>query len=209
MERGHKNVVDEQECLSWLNSKKPNLVLNVCFGSGCRFPNEQLMEIAYGLEASGHQFIWVVLGKDDEKEKGREKEREKERGRERFLNHYGWNLVLESVRVGALMITWPLYAKQLYNKKLVTHVLGIGVEVGAKDWNLWLDIGKKMIRSESVEKGVRRLMDDGDGVVEMRQKAKQLREKAKRAVGESWSSYRNLTILIEEIKKLRDHRVGG
>ncbi|KAA8521163.1 hypothetical protein F0562_011832 [Nyssa sinensis] len=210
VERGHRTVVGEQECLSWLSSKKPNSVLYVCFGSGCRFPDEQLMEIACGLEASGHQFIWVVLGKDDDEEE-EEREKwlpegfdEKINGRGMmvkgwapqvlildhpsiggFLTHCGWNSVIEGVSAGVPMITWPLYAETFYNEKLVTQVLGIGMEVGVEDWNLWVDAGKKVIRRESIEKCVRRLMDDGDeGVVLMRQKAKELGEKARRAVEE-------------------------
>ncbi|KAA8521998.1 hypothetical protein F0562_012688 [Nyssa sinensis] len=210
VDRGQKTVVGEhaQECLSWLNLKKPNKVLYVCFGSACRFPDEQLMEIACGLEASGHQFMWAILGKDDEKEEEREKWLpkgfdEKINGRGMivkgwapqvlildhpsvggFLTHCGWNSVIEGVSAGVPMVTWPLYAEHFYNEKLVTQVLGIGVEVGVEDWNLWVDAGKKVIRRESIEKCVRRLMDDGDEGLEMRQKAKKLGEKARRAVEE-------------------------
>ncbi|KAA8521153.1 hypothetical protein F0562_011842 [Nyssa sinensis] len=186
VERGHRTVVGEQECLSWLSSKKPNSVLYVCFGSGCRFPDEQLMEIACGLEASGHQFIWVVLGKDDDEE---------EEEREKWLPE-GFD---EKINGRGMMV-----------KGWAPQVLGIGMEVGVEDWNLWVDAGKKVIRRESIEKCVRRLMDDGDeGVVLMRQKAKELGEKARRAVEEGGSSHRNLTLLIEELKQLRDHKSDG
>ncbi|KAA8521142.1 hypothetical protein F0562_011815 [Nyssa sinensis] len=147
------------------------------------------MEIACGLEASGHQFIWVVLGKDDEEEKEEEEEREK------WLPE-GFD---EKINGRGMMV-----------KGWAPQVLGIGMEVGVEDWNLWVDAGKKVIRRESIEKCVRRLMDDGDeGVVLMRQKAKELGEKARRAVEEGGSSHRNLTLLIEELKQLRDHKSDG
>ncbi|PSS04143.1 Scopoletin glucosyltransferase [Actinidia chinensis var. chinensis] len=232
VERGQKTVVGEHECLSFLDSKKPNSVLYICFGSACIFPNDQLMEIACGVEASTHQFIWVVFGKDNE-ESAEEKEewlpkgfeeRTKERGMivkgwapqvlildhpsiGGFLTHCGWNSVIEGVSAGVPMATWPLYAEHFYNEKLVTQVLGIGVEVGKMDWNLWVDAGKEVVKRENVERAVRKLMDSGDPAAgTRRQKAKELGEKARRAVQEGGSSHRDLTLLIEELKQLRDER---
>ncbi|KAK2658104.1 hypothetical protein Ddye_011156 [Dipteronia dyeriana] len=46
--------------VSWLDSKEPNSVLYVCFGSLCEFTESQLWEIASGLEPSKASFIWVV-----------------------------------------------------------------------------------------------------------------------------------------------------
>ncbi|KAJ7002834.1 LOW QUALITY PROTEIN: hypothetical protein NC653_008145 [Populus alba x Populus x berolinensis] len=43
--------------MSWLDSKKPNSVVCICFGSMANFIASQLKEIATDLEASGHQFI--------------------------------------------------------------------------------------------------------------------------------------------------------
>ncbi|CAD5318579.1 unnamed protein product [Arabidopsis thaliana] len=58
--RGKKANIDEQECLKWLDSKTPGSVVYLSFGSGTGLPNEQLLEIAFGLEGSGQNFIWVV-----------------------------------------------------------------------------------------------------------------------------------------------------
>jgi soyasapogenol B glucuronide galactosyltransferase len=32
------------------------------------------------------------------------------------------------------MVTWPLYAEQLDNEKLIVYVLRIGIGVGAQEW---------------------------------------------------------------------------
>ncbi|TKY54072.1 Scopoletin glucosyltransferase [Spatholobus suberectus] len=75
-ERGQKSVVSVHECLSWLDSKRVNSVLYICFGTICYFPDKQLYEIASAIEASGHEFIWVVpekKGKEHESEEEREK----------------------------------------------------------------------------------------------------------------------------------------
>lgn len=68
--RGKEPAINERECLEWLDSKEPNSVIYICFGSITRFNSSQLREIALALEASGRQFIWVVRrtveGKDEE-----------------------------------------------------------------------------------------------------------------------------------------------
>ncbi|TKY54071.1 Scopoletin glucosyltransferase [Spatholobus suberectus] len=75
-ERGQKTVVSVHECLSWLDSKRVNSVLYICFGTICYFPDKQLYEIASAIEASAYEFIWVVpekKGKEHETEEEREK----------------------------------------------------------------------------------------------------------------------------------------
>jgi abscisate beta-glucosyltransferase len=59
-ERGQKTSVNEQTILSWLDSKELDSVLYVSFGSLARLAPEQILEIAHGLEASNHPFIWVI-----------------------------------------------------------------------------------------------------------------------------------------------------
>uniref|UniRef100_A0A0R0KUG7 Uncharacterized protein n=1 Tax=Glycine max TaxID=3847 RepID=A0A0R0KUG7_SOYBN len=58
--RGKEASIDEHECLKWLDTKKPNSVVYLCFGSAVKLSDSQLREIAMGLEASGQQFIWVA-----------------------------------------------------------------------------------------------------------------------------------------------------
>ncbi|KAL1822363.1 hypothetical protein ACET3Z_009141 [Daucus carota] len=231
MERGHETVVTDNDCLNWLNEKNFNSVIYVCFGSACVFPDPQLMEIACGLESCGKDFIWVVFGKDEEKDDDMIKWTpsgfnqnviKTRRGMiirgwapqvlilnhpsvGGFVSHCGWNSVIEAVSCGVPMVTWPLYAEHFYNEKLLTQVYGIGVEVGAEDWNLWVDSGKKIVRREKIEEAVRKLMDGEDEMVkEMRRKIEELGDVAKKAVQEGGSSHKNLMVLIEELKKLRD-----
>lgn len=59
-ERGKNSTIDVQSCLNFLNSKEPNSVLYISFGSLARLPHEQLKEIAHALESCDHSFIWVV-----------------------------------------------------------------------------------------------------------------------------------------------------
>lgn len=59
-ERELEASVDEHQCLKWLDSKKPNSVVYICFRSITNFADCQLLEFAVGLKASGQKFIWVV-----------------------------------------------------------------------------------------------------------------------------------------------------
>ncbi|KAF7844941.1 hydroquinone glucosyltransferase-like [Senna tora] len=56
---------NSSECLAWLDTQPKNSVLYVSFGSGGTLPQEQLNELAYGLELSGHKFLWVVRAPSD------------------------------------------------------------------------------------------------------------------------------------------------
>ncbi|CAH2075724.1 unnamed protein product [Thlaspi arvense] len=191
-EKAHKAVIEEEECLAFLNSKTPSSVLYICFGSACIFPNNQLMEIACGLEASGHNFMWVVFGKDDEKDEERDKWLPKgfeERTKWRGMIIKGWALQL-------LILDHP-------------SVLGIGVEVGKKHWSLWVwdDLEKEVVGRLNIEDTVRRVMDAGDPVGKMRrEKARAWGKKAHEALEEGGFSHQNLTVLIQELKELREMR---
>ncbi|KAE9609571.1 putative UDP-glucuronosyl/UDP-glucosyltransferase, UDP-glycosyltransferase family [Lupinus albus] len=236
-ERGQKSVVSVHECLTWLNSKPLNSVLYICFGSLCHFPDKQLYEIACGIEASGHGFIWVVPEKkgkehesDEEKEKWLPKEFE-ERNKMKgmiikgwapqvlilnhtaigaFLTHCGWNSTMEAISAGVPMITWPVHSEQFYNEKLITQVRGIGIEVGAQVWNncgSWKT--DKLVGRDQIEKVVKRLMEDGDEADKIRKRAHEFGNKARQAIQQGGSSYNNLTALIHNLRCLKHHKSDG
>ncbi|RYR26719.1 hypothetical protein Ahy_B02g061024 [Arachis hypogaea] len=180
--------IDENECLKWLDTKKPNSIVYVCFGSIANFPDSQLRDIAIGLEASGQHFIWVVKkSKEDEDEwlpEGFEKRME------------GKGLIIrEAVTAGVPMVIWPIAAEQFYNEKLVTEILKIGVPISAKKW---LRLIGDTVKWEAVEKGVKKIMV-GEEAEEMRNKAKVLSQLAKSAVEKGGSSYSDLDALIVEL----------
>lgn len=214
-QRGKTASVNEKECLKWLDSKTPNSVIYVCFGSVVKFTPPQLFELAMGLENSGQQFIWVVRKGEEETEdwlpEGYEKRNEgkgliirgwapqvvilEHEAIGGFVTHCGWNSALEGVSAGVPMVTWPVFAEQFHNEKLVSQVLRTGVEVGAKKW---IRTVGDSVKREAIEKAVRRVLV-GEEAEEMRSRAKKLGEMAKRAVQEGGSSYSNLSALIEEL----------
>lgn len=122
-QRGKEASVDEHECLKWLDSKKPNSVVYICFGTVANFSDSQLKEIAIALEASRQQFIWVVRKDKKAKDKeewlpeGFEKRMESKgliiRGWAPqvvildheavggFVTHCGWNSTIEGIAAGS------------------------------------------------------------------------------------------------------------
>ncbi|EXC17291.1 UDP-glucose flavonoid 3-O-glucosyltransferase 7 [Morus notabilis] len=228
--RGKESAIDEHECLKWLDSKKPNSVIYICFGTNSSFSASQLQEIATGLEASGQNFIWVVR-------KAKEKDQEKENSEEEwlpegyekrvegkgliirgwapqvlildheavggFVTHCGWNSVLEGISAGLPMVTWPIFAEQFYNEKLITEVLRTGVGVGAQKWIRFVG---DYVKSEQIERALKEIMI-GERSGEMRSRAKEIKEMALRAVEEGGSSYTDLGNLIEELKSRQSKKV--
>ncbi|KAF7848571.1 hypothetical protein BT93_L1835 [Corymbia citriodora subsp. variegata] len=217
--RGNQASIDQHECLKWLDSKQPNSVIYICFGSIANFDDAQLHEIAVGLEASGQQFIWVVK-KDPNVEEGKEKwlpngyeSRIRNKGLiirgwapqvlildheaiGGFVTHCGWNSILEAVTAGVPVVTWPVAAEQFYNEKLVTQVLKIGVDIGAKQW---VRFSGDSVKSERVEEAVKRVLV-GEEAEEMRRRARALAEMARGAVEEGGCSWSDLGALIQELK---------
>lgn len=53
------------DCVKWLENQRPNSVLYVSFGSGGTLPQQQLNELAFGLELSGEKFLWVLRAPND------------------------------------------------------------------------------------------------------------------------------------------------
>ncbi|AET01195.1 putative hydroquinone glucosyltransferase [Medicago truncatula] len=59
------NTQNESQCLSWLDEQKPNSVVFVSFGSGGTISQNQMNELALGLELSSQKFLWVVREPND------------------------------------------------------------------------------------------------------------------------------------------------
>lgn len=228
LQRGEASAIDEHECLTWLDSRRRRSVVYVCFGSVATFTPAQLRETAAGLEASNQDFIWVVRKKSKKIEEVEEEEEEEEewlppgfeeRVKERgmiirgwapqvvilghpavgaFVTHCGWNSTLEGVCAGVPMVTWPVFAEQFFNEKLVTEVLRTGVPVGNKRW---MRVGSEGVGREAVAEAVERVIA-GEEAAEMRRRAEGYKEMAKKAVEEGGSSYDSLNALIEDLSKL-------
>ncbi|XP_057435314.1 soyasapogenol B glucuronide galactosyltransferase-like [Lotus japonicus] len=222
-----RDLEKEPEWLNWLDSKKNESVLYVSFGSLTRLPQAQIVEIAHGLENSGHDFMWVIRKKDEDGDgesfllEFEQRMKESKMGYIIWnwapqllildhpaiggvVTHCGWNSVLESLNAGLPMITWPMFAEQFYNERLLADVLKIGVPVGVKENKFWTSMGEEeIVRREEILKAVVLLMGSGQESKEIRRRARELGDAAKRTIEEGGHSYNNLIQLIDELKSLK------
>lgn len=206
--RGRKasSGFDAERCKRWLDDRAKGSVLYVSFGSMGRLEPKQTVELGMGLVTSGRPFIWMV--REGAPMPPAEVEEVGIRGMVirgwapqlmvlshaalgGFLTHCGWNSVVEGVAAGVPMVTWPLGADQFLNEKLVVEVLKIGVEVGGRREGA-------LVGREEVARAVERVMGIGEEGNEIRRRAKELADKARRAMADSGSSALNLTQLIHD-----------
>ncbi|KAL6317830.1 hypothetical protein AAG906_030584 [Vitis piasezkii] len=197
---------EEQECLEWLDSKEPNSVVYVNFGSITVMTSQQLNEFAWGLVNSNQTFLWIIrpdLVSGDAAILPPEFVAEtKERGllagwcpQEQvlshpavggFLTHNGWNSTIESVSAGVPMICWPFFAEQQTNCRYCCTEWGIGMEIDSD------------VKRDEIERLVKELME-GEKGKELKKKAlewKALAEEATR--GPNGSSFSNLDKMITQ-----------
>ncbi|KAI7751518.1 hypothetical protein M8C21_022430 [Ambrosia artemisiifolia] len=224
-QRGSKDSINNHECMKWLDSQDNRSVIYACLGSLTRLTPLQFIELALGLEDSRYPFILVVKGgsKIEEIEKWLDESGYESRVKGRgvlirrwapqvlilshreigaFLTHCGWNSTVEGICAGVPMITWPQFADQFFNERLVVQVLGVGVGVGAQRVMHLEDEHDDEIQAkrEDVCKAVKRVMDEEKEGEERRENAKYLKEMAAQAIEEGGSSQVNLNLFIEDIR---------
>jgi UDP-glucosyl transferase 73C len=218
--------MDENQCLKWLDSWPLSSVIYACLGSLNRLTPPLLMELGLGLEASNKPFIWVLRGSYKSKEmenlllEDGFEERVKGRGLiihgwapqvlilshpaiGGFLTHCGWNSSLEGICAGVPMMTWPMFAEQFLNEKLIVQVLEVGVRVGVELALTWGEEEKfgVAVKRENVQEAVEKIMGEGEEREERRERARKLAEMAKKAIEEGGSSFFNITLLLQDIRQ--------
>lgn len=197
---------EESECIKWLNSKEPNSVVYVNFGSITVMTPQQMVEFAWGLANSNQTFLWIIrpdLVRGDSAVLPAEfVEGTKERGllaswcqQEEilshpaiggFLTHNGWNSTIESVCSGVPMVCWPFFAEQQTNCRYACCEWGIGMEI---DNN---------VKREEVEILVRTLMEEEKGK-KMKENVMEWKKKAEEAGRPNCTSYLNFEKLVKEV----------
>lgn len=198
---------EETDCLDWLDTKSRNSVVYISFGCITVMSAKQLVEFAWGLAASGKEFLWVirpdlVAGKSPVVPPEFLAETEDRRmlvswcPQEKvlshpaiggFLTHCGWNSTLESLCGGVSMICWPFFAEQPTNCKFCCDEWGVGMEIGGD------------VKREEVEAVVRELMD-GEKGKKMREKAEEWRRLAEEATKHKFgSSVVNFETLVNKV----------
>ncbi|XP_027356242.1 7-deoxyloganetin glucosyltransferase-like isoform X2 [Abrus precatorius] len=198
---------EESQCLEWLNSKEPNSVIYVNFGSITVMTSDQLVELAWGLANSNKTFLWVirpdlVAGENSILPLEFLKET-RNRGMllswcpqevlghhavGGFLTHCGWNSTLESVCEGVPMLCWPFFAEQQTNCRFCCKEWGVGLEIDD-------------VKREKIEGLVRELMERQKGQ-KMKARALEWKKLAKYAASSPHgSSFVNMDNMVGHVLK--------
>ncbi|XP_050382046.1 anthocyanidin 3-O-glucosyltransferase 2-like [Argentina anserina] len=205
--------------MKWLDDQSPKSVVFLCFGSSGSFDENQLKEIAIGLEQSGQRFLWSVrqrpttgrLGIPGEYTSYDEflpqdfSKRTKDIGMlcgwapqaevlghkaiGGFVSHCGWNSILESLWFGVPIVTWPIYAEQQINAFQMARDMGLGVEL-----RVVYNKDGDFVTADEIEKALRRLME-GDN--EIRKRVQEMSRKCRNAVDDGGSSSASFRSLIQ------------
>ncbi|KVH97850.1 beta-D-glucosyl crocetin beta-1,6-glucosyltransferase-like [Cynara cardunculus var. scolymus] len=178
----------QNSTIQWLDTKATGSTVFVSFGSEYFLSSADIEEIAYGLEMSKVNFIWVLRFPKGERNIRVEEalplgflEKVRNRGLVvegwapqtkilghksvgGFVSHCGWSSVMEAMKFGVPIIAMPMHLDQPVNARLVTEV-GVGVEVVRE--------ADGRLRREKVAAVVRRVVVSklGEGV---RKKAKKM-----------------------------------
>ncbi|KAF3438002.1 hypothetical protein FNV43_RR20758 [Rhamnella rubrinervis] len=151
-QRGGSSSVSANLILSWLDEHEDHKVVYITFGSVTVLTNDQMEQLASGLEKSGVHFVWSVKEPIEGQADGEYatvppgfEDRVAGRGlvirgwapqvlilRHRavgaILCHCGWNTVLEAIVAGVVMLAWPMVADQFRNA-LALEQLKAGIKV--------------------------------------------------------------------------------
>lgn len=211
--------LEKSRPLAWLDDQPEKSVLYVSFGSRTAISREQIKELGDGLVRSGKRFLWVVKDKKVDLEDGADlvdliglglMEKVKGSGlvvknwlnQEKvlshpaiggFVTHCGWNSITEALWHGVPMLLWPQHGDQRINADLVES---IGVGMWVKSWG-WVG-DETVVEGNEIAEAVGEMM--GNEV--LRARAAEVRDEAKKAVGEAGSSYKEFGDLIETWKGL-------
>ncbi|GFP87565.1 zeatin o-glucosyltransferase [Phtheirospermum japonicum] len=209
------------KCLEWLDKHEPNSVIYVSFGTTVSLEEEQIKELALGLEQSKVKFLLVLRDADKGNVfDGKVRQIELPEGFEErvegigmverdwapqpqilahpstggFMSHCGWNSCVESIRMGVPIAAWPMHSDQPANTVLVTDILKMGLVV--REWKQRMEL----VRASSVVSVVRRLMasEEGNGI---RKRAEEVRDIVGRATQDGGVSRAEMDSFVAHISR--------
>ncbi|KAK9697880.1 hypothetical protein RND81_08G066800 [Saponaria officinalis] len=186
---------EDTKTLEWLDSKKPNSVIYVSFGTTSFLTNEQLVEFSWGLANSKYNFLWIVRPDivkggssiippgflDEVKDRAMltswcaQEKVLKHPSIKVYLSHSGWNSILESTSSGVPLICWPSYADQPTNCWFACKKMGVALEM------------EGAVERGKVEEIIREAMD-GEKGKEIKKNAMEWKRLSEEAISSSGSS---------------------
>ncbi|CAI9111870.1 OLC1v1012199C1 [Oldenlandia corymbosa var. corymbosa] len=197
---------EDSSCVTWLDKQAPKSVIYVAFGSTSRFSEEQIKEIASGLELMEKPFLWVawsgltngtsmsfpdgfvdrVAGRGKIVDWAPQERVLAHPSIACFISHCGWGSFMESISMGVPFLCWPYFGDQLYTQTCICEAWKVG---------LWLNADEKGIISRNeIKKQVDNLFSDE----KIRSNAMKLKEMARESISEGGSSYKSLEHFVSQ-----------
>lgn len=196
---------DPSDCVGWLRTKPRRSTVYVSFGSMAALSDVQMKEIAWGLKATGFNFLWAV--RPSEERKLPEKFKEEELGDTGlivnwspqmeilsdpavgcFFTHCGWNSTVEGLSVGVPMVGMPQWTDQTTDAKLVEDVWRVRVRVRVREDGI--------VTREEIKGCIMEVM----GNEEMWRNAARWKDLAVASVSKGGSSDKNIDRLVAGIE---------
>ncbi|KAL8036970.1 hypothetical protein ABFX02_11G010000 [Erythranthe guttata] len=211
-------------CLEWLDKQEPNSVIYVSFGTTTSLSDEQIKELAFGLEQSKVKFLWVLRDADKgDIFDGQVRRAELPDGFEErveglgmvvrewapqpqilahpstggFVSHCGWNSCIESITMGVPIAAWPMHSDQPSNSVLITEILKMGLIV--REWAQRFEI----VKASTIENVLKTLMTSKEGD-EIRKRAEELAATVQHATQQGGASRLELDSFIAHITREND-----
>ncbi|KAI4376406.1 hypothetical protein MLD38_014173 [Melastoma candidum] len=197
---------ETETCINWLDSKDPDSVAYVSFGSLASLGEDQMVEIARGLKRIKKNFLWIVRESEEKKLPQGFADEVSGKGLmvrwcpqlqvlahqavSCFLTHCGWNSTLEALSLGVPMVVMPQWTDQPTNAKLIVDVWGAGVRIKAD--------GTGMVTAEEVEMCINDIMVEEKGKA-IREKSSRWKELARMALEGGGSSDLNIQKFVSDI----------
>ncbi|XP_028799234.1 hydroquinone glucosyltransferase [Neltuma alba] len=232
IQTGSTNREIGSDCLKWLDLQPPNSVLYISFGSGGSLSEDQIKELALGLELSNVRFLWVnvkapsskasasylIKPENDQLESFLPKGFQ-ERTRERGLVMASWAPQVDVLRheATAAFLThcgWnsvlesvvsgvPLIAWPLFAEQRTNAAMLVdGLKVAVRSPSGVHDHQNGLVEKEEIAKVIKSAMEDEEGK-EVRRRMKKLKDAAESAIMEDGSSTKTLSDLAMKWKKFR------
>ncbi|KAL9229426.1 hypothetical protein vseg_004892 [Gypsophila vaccaria] len=226
-EGGPDNNEEKKSIMTWLDGQPESSVVFLCFGSMGSFDEQQVREIANGLDESGVRFLWALRKPSQEGKFGGPSEKETyvealpegfldgtiNKGKiiswapqvdvlghpaiGGFVSHCGWNSTLESLWFGVPIAAWPMYSEQNLNAFELVTELKIAVEI-RMDYHMdWMTRKGNFLVNATEIEEGLRKLTTMDE--NMRKKVKDMSEKGKKTLENGGSSYHWLECFIQEI----------
>ena len=207
---------EDESCLTWLDMQEAASVIYISFGSLAVKSQEQLEQLALGLEGTGQPFLWVLRSDIADGKPAVLPEDFKERTKERalfvswapqlkvlahpsvglFITHGGWNSMMESISMGVPVVGFPYYADQFLNCRFAKDVWKIGLQFEEVD----VDDLIKVVTKNEVEDIVKKMMGSLIGE-QLRENAVKLKERAVKTVLPGGSSFQNLNTFVQDMTR--------